>query len=430
MSFDGLIRYSPFTGYSAFLVSYDSLGNLRWLVDFNSSFGISATVSIDVEPVSGDVLVGGTYNGTLQIGNITLPGQSGDVYMAKYDHLGNFKWARVGGGYDAEVVVATSLDNSGNCIGTGDFYSDTARFGSDTLFNSISSAIFIIKYNPNGNFLWAKSILGTDTYAIRSVATDSLDNIYLVGLGFDSTLFDGLTLVAEPIDSNGYIFVAKYDPMGNPLWVKKVSSPQNFWARSIAVKNDGTFYIGADYRTLIDFGDTVVQGPAGTFTDENFFIAEFDNQGNTNWVRFPQSINDPSIIYAVAIDNKGEVFAGGQYEGLLDIGPPTITSNAGTQDIFLTKWYTPETSTSLIENESFGRFEFYPNPSSGQFIIESDCEGNCAYVLSDLTGRLIQQGEIQNRRTVVSVEKALNGLFLLELRSEGYSLQKKILLNN
>lgn len=87
-----------------------------------------------------------------------------------------------GTSYDEGLGVCT--DSNGNIFATGYFISGTIIFGSDTLTNSPPqglSEIFIVKYDPNGNVLWAKSIPGFSSDWGFSVSADPSGNVFVTG---------------------------------------------------------------------------------------------------------------------------------------------------------------------------------------------------------------------------------------------------------
>jgi len=90
---------------------------------------------------------------------------------------------------------------------TGQFSSSSITFGSTILPNAGLGDIFLVKYDINGNVLWAKSAGGGYYDAARSVSTNAAGNVYLTG-DFDS---DFLTFGSTTLTNAGShdIFIAK-----------------------------------------------------------------------------------------------------------------------------------------------------------------------------------------------------------------------------
>jgi hypothetical protein len=82
---------------------------------------------------------------------------SADIYVEKYDPAGNVVWATTAGGNDYDLANSVAVDKEGNVFITGYFKSPTLTFGSTTLVNAggFRYDLFLVKYDPAGNVLWA-----------------------------------------------------------------------------------------------------------------------------------------------------------------------------------------------------------------------------------------------------------------------------------
>src|SRR4030095_7856591 len=89
---------------------------------------------------------------SLTIANMQLFAQSFD-----------WAWAKSAGGTSSESGKSVSTDLFGNVYLTGRFNSDSVTFGSFTLENAgLSGDIYLVKYDSNGDVLWARSVGGTN----------------------------------------------------------------------------------------------------------------------------------------------------------------------------------------------------------------------------------------------------------------------------
>lgn len=121
-------------------------------------------------------MTGFYYGSTLALGGITLTNNTlngtPDFFIVKYDQFGNVVWAQSAGGNDYDEGYGITTDADGNIYVTGEFVSPSITFGSFTLADSES--MFIVKYDPTGNVLWAKKEGGNNGYDIGfSIAVDS-----------------------------------------------------------------------------------------------------------------------------------------------------------------------------------------------------------------------------------------------------------------
>jgi len=279
---------------SMFLAKYDEYGNVLWAKqakNLNSlSFGMGNSVAIDR---SGNVYVTGIFYDTISFGSIKISVQSSfsNVFLAKYDPLGNVIWAKqtipssnksYGYGY------SVAIDNSGNPYITGAFH-DTISFGAFTLISSASQGdVFLTKYDANGNVLWAKQANNISSSSFgngASVATDASGNVYITGTFNDTLSFGAYTLISSPFQSafKGDVFLTKYDASGNVLWAKQANMTTNTGssseATSIAIDGLGNVYITGAFNGSYTFGSFSLGPSSGAF------LVKYNAAGDVLWAK-------------------------------------------------------------------------------------------------------------------------------------------------
>ena len=189
--------------------------------------------------------------------------------------------------------------------------------------------IFIVKYNAQGGFLWAKSIGGSAYDMAYGVAVDSANNIIVTG-GF------GLNQMVTSVDFGGgplsgpggqEIFVAKYSPNGGYLWAKAFGGPFNDYGYAVQVDSSDNIIVGGVFDSgPIDFGGGPISG-AGAF---DAFLLKLNSGGGYVWAkRFGGAGAD--VLKTIAVDRAGDVYAVGYYSGIADFGgglAPAVGPNA------------------------------------------------------------------------------------------------------
>jgi Ca2+-binding RTX toxin-like protein len=298
-------------------------------------------------------------------------------------------WTRLDQTTSQDSAYGTSVDSIGNVLVAG--YTNGNLNGNN---NKGYSDGFVSKYSPDGTLLWTVTQGGASYDASAAVATDALNNVYVL------TGIDGYYHVSqEPIGGAGAYsaLISKYDPNG--ILLNSVSIDINFAPFSMSVSPEGDVliagsnemwprayiaflsrdYIVSDGTSPTGFWqDTSIQGgsPAtavigSLFLNSNFyiagcvgtdgFIAKYDMSGNKIWQDNIQA-NLRAQISAIATDNQGGIyvtgFAGeisgaGYTSGMVQdnaSGPGGVPNRSST-DSFLAKY---SESGALIWIKEFG----------------------------------------------------------------------------
>ncbi|HXB11126.1 MAG TPA: hypothetical protein VNZ45_03990, partial [Bacteroidia bacterium] len=212
-------------GFETFLVKYSPAGTPLWAVTSNSirNTGTSFGNSVATDAI-GNEYVTGHFKGRVNFGANFLTSMAPNVFLTKYNAAGNILWIRTSHVSDSLLPrlensgtsVATDLANNIYITGT---FRDTIYFGTDTLISADTGrAVFLVKYDPNGNVLWATSAGGKKMDESLSVTTDKYNNAYITGFYNSSSIsFGPHTLTNAGLRD---IFIAKYNAAGNSIWAK------------------------------------------------------------------------------------------------------------------------------------------------------------------------------------------------------------------
>ncbi len=168
----------------------------------NNNAQVGFCVAIDT---SDNIFVTGAFNGpSITFDSITLTGSS-DMFIVKYDALGNILWGKNAGGSSRGVSIVIDLD--GDAYVTGSFYSPSITFGTTTITSAGYDDIFVVKYSKLGNVLWAIGGGGANNNDIsKSLAVDGNRNVYITGSFVSFTNFGSYALTG----AGGFdMFVAK-----------------------------------------------------------------------------------------------------------------------------------------------------------------------------------------------------------------------------
>ena len=211
----------------AFVVKYDSLGELQW----------SRT-----DP--NHLLVGVTADtaGNCYVSGVSVDSSSYDLWLAKLNPSGDTVWTRTFDFAPIEIGYRVALDGSGNII-TCAYVGDFSNFDCLTL-----------KLTPSGDTIWTRRYDRTADDACLGIAVDPLGNVVVAGRTVKDSLGDALVL--------------KYDSGGTLIW-------------------DRTYDFGADEGVMgaacDSTGDIYVTGFTGMYYVYDCLTLKLDSAGAMLW---------------------------------------------------------------------------------------------------------------------------------------------------
>ena len=308
---------NPVTNNGAYLAKLNGDGTVIWLKDFSLPLTQSMSPSGVHTDLNNNCFAWGTFSDSLTIeSNLLTPSYPGSsmAYLVKYDKDGDLKWVRsfeaIGGmtGMGGMTGVGGIFtDNAGNVLLTGWFYDTLAVSGVKIASHGSASDIFVIKYSPDGDLVFAKDIGGTGSDVGRGISTDGQNYIYVTG-GFHGTVDFGNTYLTSM--GNYDIFLAKYDAAGNPLWARQAGSAGMERGHAVITDNAGNSYIsGLMYSGSINFGPFSITSPWGA----NLFLAKYANDGTPLWAHAIRSPSYSWPSYQLGLDEEGSCYIGGDY---------------------------------------------------------------------------------------------------------------------
>ena len=215
----GIVNMVSAGNDDVFISKLDNGGNFVWAKRMGS-YGSDVGSAITVD-ASGNIYTTGSFQYTgdfdpgVSVLNLISAGNT-DVFISKLDMNGNFVWAKSMGGTTWDSSSGITVDVTGNVYTVGEF-TDIVDFNPNSgVFNLNSLGDtdgFISKLDMNGNFVWAKSIggyvfLSGQTDAVRNIALDAFNNIYVIGRNTSPADFDP-NIAVFTLPQQGH-FIAKY----------------------------------------------------------------------------------------------------------------------------------------------------------------------------------------------------------------------------
>lgn len=215
-----------------------------WSQRFDSlSESCGTDVAIDG---AGDIVVVGTYKRSLNIGGDDLPtANGGALFLAKYNSDGENVWSRQLTTEDATPQMA--VDDEGN-IFVAVRFGPSATLEGETLTGAGQSDILVVKVSSAGEVLWAKPIGGTGNEVLFDIAATGAD-VLLAGAFIGESTFD-----TEPLEFAGGTdgYVVRLDSEGEHLWSTSYGENGSDRASSLTVSTAGAVGVAGAFMGGIE----------------------------------------------------------------------------------------------------------------------------------------------------------------------------------
>lgn len=317
--------YKSRGGTDIFIAKFNSSGDYIWS-EHEGSYKYEGVISGSVDK-SGNIVVAGFFHDFTFIGNKLLFGKGNrDIFFAKYNNMGHFKWVKTEGGDAADYIthMTTGKDNS---IYLSGYYSSSISFSDTSLHSNGGIDIFLVKYNSFGQLTWARNHGSAFNEYSESVFVDQMHNIYMCGYFSNMTVFDTITF-----HSNGYedIFITKYDSNGDVIWAKMVGSNEPDKSKSIVVDQYSNCYITGYFYDDIVFDDIALTHQGG----RDGFIAILNKDGNFLSAK-QMSGNANDYGNYIWLDNNGRIFVNGEFNSPIINFDTSSLNQTDNYDIFL-----------------------------------------------------------------------------------------------
>jgi len=341
----------PFTNYHFAVYEYNSLfNNMTSTMEFayrtagtctytvktsspnwprvagGSEADASGSVAVDA---SGNVFVTGTVRGSVNFGLTELTANSNDIFLAKYNSLGDLLWVKLAGGVGDDASAAVVLDANNNAYIVGS-YRNTAVFDTISLVSAGTDDGFIAKYSSNGDAIWAKSFGSTGQDVANALAIDGAGNLLVGGFHSGTTSFTGSTTTVAT-NGNSDLLIAKYNPSGTLVWAKGGGSSGYDFAFGIGSDQNNNVYACGEIKGISSFG-SVSSTHAGS---SDAILVKFDASGNPQFANAYGSTGDDKGMF-LDIDANGNVYMVGAFSNTVAFGSNSLIS-AGITDGYLVK---------------------------------------------------------------------------------------------
>jgi hypothetical protein len=281
-----------------------------------------ANVAIDPQD---NVIVAGTFLGTMNFGNGPLPDASAaetDIFVAKLDAASgsaapaNGGWAKRFGDAKADAATGLAVDGSGSVLIAGNF-DGVLSLGKTSITAAVSTDLFVAKLDTNGSQVWSDSYGGSVGNA--RVGVDSLGNLRVSGTFSGKLKLNGSVTLDSAV---GGFFIASLTTDSLVQWGSTRAASPQFWYGAATNPSGDTILMTLDYGSP-DFGGGPLQG-----NGLSIFLAKLDAKGMHIWSK-GLSTGIPQDARRIAMAPNGEaVLVGGSMDAF-SVGTLPVPTAAG-----------------------------------------------------------------------------------------------------
>ncbi len=438
IKFGAIVLINNTSHSNVFIAKYDPTGKAIWAK--KSTGGLDDRGYAIATDREGNVFVTGTFKSTnisFDTFNLTNSNpepifESKDIFIVKYDPMGNVLWAKSAGGMENDFGIGIACNNNGDVYVTGSFESPSISFGTITSSNGGYFDLFIAKFNMFGNLMWLKSAGGANKDISTDISTDEFGNAVITGLFFSSSISFGSTTLSHEHASDD-IFVVKYDSSGKVDWAKSIGGSSYQYSNSIATDNTGNIYITGEFSNSISIGDITLYDYKDIRhrNSNEMYIAKFNQTGAVIWAKSMGSGISYNYSKSIATDYSGNIFVAGTFASpTISFGDISLYKKEGQNgfnyDMFLAK--IKDITLGSDNKEISLDNSLYPNPNSGKFAIRNPQIQRIE--IYNLLGEKVYSASNSNLNDefVIDISEFPKNMYLVKIYDHNTFYNKKILI--
>jgi hypothetical protein len=321
------------SGKRLFISEVDMNCNFKWISTI-SMLGEASLFLIDSDE-NGDIFFAGDYKGSLRSENIDLNSRGKkDIFLGRLDKTGKIVQLISIGGEEDDFPTGMAVDSSGKVLLTGNFgksfkddkinfntgpkgtttntfiinltrdlvidwanfyytqsylvisslkfdkYNSVYASGSFDMSLNFSDTIlvsngytdaFLIKFQEDGKFIWAKSFGSWYYDNVSQVNIDNVGGVMIAGSLGGRARIDSINL--EPEAENDNAFIIQFSDKGKAIWGDCLTSKGRNFSQGSHLDKKGNLYFTGSFK-----GEFEVEGTSfKSFGDQDIFLAKFHN---------------------------------------------------------------------------------------------------------------------------------------------------------
>lgn len=422
-----------------YIAKLNSSGDYIWAVQATGNNEYYYYKDIKVDSIGNVFVAGSSYGATFTFGSVLLSIDPQNVtlynnrpFVLKLNSAGVGQWAKMGTSNEqnpfGNLTNSLAVDNNGGVVMCGNFFHNSLHFGEITLTRftqgNYYSNMFIVKYDTDGNELWAHnagSVTMNSNASGNALAIDSNNNVFIGGYFTNEMQIETTTVTGF---SGSQFYLAKYNSEGLLQWIKIPYDSNNYTGiKSLATDSSGNVYAGGlTFSSLISFSNSVTLSNLSSIG--SFFVAKYNSAGAAVWAKGVSNLN-ANMDISIDCKTEDDLIVGGTFNTTnIQLGSTILTKSVSPHDLYIARLYAPNLTNEVFDQNSI---LFYPNPVRNVLHI-SNLKSTHSYNVFNLLGRLVQKGTVNTDQAQIHFNDLSTGLYIIELTDGfGQTVQKKIM---
>ncbi|SHE78790.1 Por secretion system C-terminal sorting domain-containing protein [Flavobacterium fontis] len=341
-----------------------------------------------------------------------------DYWVIKVNSEGKMEWQKTFGGSYADELKSMVLHGE-DIILAG--ISNSNDDGTKTIGARGMDDIWLISLDKDGVEKWQKAIGSEGSDVIQTLIVTSKNELFIGAHSNSNTGHDKIKSNKEGTD----LWLLKLSFEGEIIWQETYNYAENETLTSIVENQDGTFLIGAYVIGTSHFASKSKQATRKNKKpplEDDFLAFKINVEGDVIWSKIVHGDGKDILKKVIETRDGGYLMAGNSNS--------SISGDKSTgigQDDF---WIVKLKDNKKPDNPTL-EIEAYPNPTK-QFttiIVGYEFERGTATV-ADLTGRQLQQFEIQSRTVPIDLSGLPEGIYVVNIKTNVQSNGVKIIKAN
>ncbi|MDC8001810.1 T9SS type A sorting domain-containing protein [Aequorivita todarodis] len=378
----------------AWIFKLDPNGNIQWQKSYGGSNTDGAS-SVQQTADGGFIVAAYAYSID---GDIIQNLGYCDYWILKLDINGAIQWQKSYGGTDVDIPTSIQQTTDGGYIVGGETFSNDGNISG---FHG-ESDYWVIKLNSNGDFVWQKTLGGSDIEYADKIQQTNEGGYIVSGYAFS---FDGD--ISENHGASDY-WVVKLNSTGNIEWQKALGGSSNEYNGSIQQTTD-TGYIVTSY-TYSNDGDV-----SGNHGNTDAWVVKLDNDGNIQWQKSMGGTDTDGAWTICQTTDGGFITAGWSNSNDGD-----VTQNHGQSDYWIVKLTNDGLGFADLNTDT-SNFNLYPNPTKKSFFIDSRISIEKISIYNSF-GKLVKSYPLQNGYDISELSA---GVYIIYIETNKGTITKK-----